>query len=72
MFKGLMSRATNKESLYFEDSNVNDKLPYIFDIAVTSSYCIVSGSNNEFRYYNYNSSSIIFTEKLFILISLQK
>src|SRR6185369_9230831 len=64
VFKELIPRATNKESLYFGDGNDNDEIPYIFDIAAASSYCIVSGSNNEFRYYNYNPNSIVLTEKL--------
>ncbi|CAJ0750901.1 20091_t:CDS:10 [Entrophospora sp. SA101] len=67
--EGLIPKAIRKESLYFSDSNISggdddeQKPPYIFDIVATSSYCIVSGSNNELRYYNYRQSSITLAEK---------
>ena|ERR1051325_822768 len=59
---GLLPNIQKKSSVIFS-SDRNDR-SYIFDIVSNNSFCVVSGSNHEFKSFNYNSNSLTFCEKL--------
>src|SRR3954452_1308975 len=59
MIHGLIPNIQKKTSVNFSSDN-----SYIFDITSNNSFCVVSGSNHEFKSYNYNNNSLTFCEKL--------
>ncbi|RIA89208.1 WD40-repeat-containing domain protein [Glomus cerebriforme] len=59
---GLIPDVQKKTSIKFSSDKNN--CPYIFDIVSNNSFCVVSGSNHEFKSYNYNSNSLTFGGKL--------